>query len=201
MRNLHVISIAAASFMALGLLASTASAQEFGKSGQIAISSDMQFSFIYNSVSPAGGGDKSNTMYFTLQPALDYFVTDGLSIGGLVKFQYTKPKEGSTMDIGIGPRIGYAIPLGDKLAFWPKLGFTFDLASQSPAGGGDSVSGKKLNVGIFAPFVIMPADHFFLGIGPTFDIDVYSNGSSGGVSADGPKAMNVGIGSTVGGWF
>ena len=99
MRNLHVLSIAAASFVAIGLLTGTASAQDFGKSGQIAISSDMQFSFVYNSQTPAGGGDKVNTMTFNIQPALDYFVTDGLSIGGLVNFGYVMPKDGSSMNI------------------------------------------------------------------------------------------------------
>ncbi|HLK92988.1 MAG TPA: hypothetical protein VKZ18_24050 [Polyangia bacterium] len=124
----------------------------FGASGQWAVSVAS-----YNSgtslffAKQASGG---STLF--LQPALDYFITNGLSIGGLVGFVYG----GGTTTVNVGARAGFNQALVDKVSFWPTAGIVGSFQS----GNGTSSSSAKLVV--LAPFLYHPAPHFFLGAGP-----------------------------------
>lgn len=51
---------------------------------------------------------------------VDYFVMDGLSIGGNAGISYNTASEQAAW--AISPRVGYAFAIGDQLNFWPRLG-------------------------------------------------------------------------------
>lgn len=85
-----------------------------------------------------GGGpavtQKTTTLF--LAPAFDVFVTDGISVGGLVELAWqntsasvTPPGAASfkvdlpaTTSFTLLPRLGYLLRFGDRVALWPRLG-------------------------------------------------------------------------------
>ncbi|MET0387851.1 MAG: hypothetical protein ABW321_17900, partial [Polyangiales bacterium] len=85
------------------LTAASASAQEggkeppwgFGHSKELAISSDAAITIQHSS-------DDVTTIQ--LAPSADYFIIDGLSIGGFVSFDYSKSGSSDGTRFGIGPR-------------------------------------------------------------------------------------------------
>jgi hypothetical protein len=168
----------------------------FGSKGQLAISSDAGISISNTSISDVDG----STTTLVLRPAVDYFVIDYLSIGGFLGLQYDSTPGGSSTAISIGPRVGYNIPLSERLSLWPKVGFSFASTSQSqddvelPTGGtieGDDESSTSLQLNLFAPFMFHPVEHFFIGFGPAFDLDLTGDN----------KATTIAARLTLGGWL
>jgi hypothetical protein len=168
----------------------------FGMKGQIAVSSDTGFSISNTSIS---GIDGSSTQ-IVLRPAVDYFVLDYLSVGGFVGVEYTSTPGGSASSVSIGPRVGYNVPLAERLSFWPKLGFAIARTNQTDQGavlpggtvvGADDEDNTSVQLNIFAPLMFHPVQHFFLGLGPAFDLDL--NGDQ--------KATTIAIRLTLGGWI
>jgi long-subunit fatty acid transport protein len=168
----------------------------FGMSGQIAISGDFQLGFESRKTKPPAGDSVSSTTV-TLAPALDYFVADSISVGGQLAFSMSKTGDAKTQLIGIAPRVGYNIGFTENLSFWPKVYFQYALLSLDDGAGGGSVSGNKMTVGVNAPILFHPAEHFFIGLGPTFSMDLASKIESNDASKD----TAFGLGSVVGGWF
>jgi hypothetical protein len=169
----------------------------FGSEGQIAISSDAGLSISNTSISGVDG----STTSLVLRPAVDYFVIDYLSIGGFLGVQYDSTSGGSTTAISIGPRVGYNIPLSERFSIWPKIGFSFASTSQStddttvPGGAvtieGDDETNTNLQLNLFAPVMFHPVQHFFLGFGPAFDLDLTGDN----------KATTIAARLTLGGWM
>jgi hypothetical protein len=191
----------------------------FGGAGQLAISDDQPLggvaategitpipplsfssaSFQFASVDNNGGSGTE----FTLAPAADYFVIENLSIGGNVVVGVLSPAHGSNGSgpsetiFGIAPRVGYNVPIGDSVSFWPKLFFAYTSASES----NPSASANMSAIGVYAPFMFRPAPHFFLGIGPNFSTQLSSNETVGNLSTSGAKVTQVGLQATIGGWL
>lgn len=168
----------------------------FGAQGQLTISSDAGLSISNTSIADVDG----STTTLILRPAVDYFVIDYLSLGGFLGVQYDSTSSGSTTAISIGPRVGYNIPLSERFSVWPKLGFSFASTSEEtedvtvPGGGtveGQDETNTSLQLNLFAPFMFHPVQHFFLGFGPAFDLDL--TGDS--------KATTIAARLTLGGWM
>ena len=157
----------------------------FGAAHQLAISSDANVAFQYVSISP---GNVSSTTIL-LEPALDYFVVDKVSVGGFVLIARTSTSGGMTdstsTTFGIGPRVGYHVVLGDKLSIWPKASLTIASASSG------NQSSTNLGLTVFAPLLYHPAPHFYLGIGPALHADL-----SGDF-----RSTTFGLLFTIGGWI
>jgi len=98
----------------------------------------------------ASGGSR-----LLLQPALDYFLTSGLSVGGLVGFG-----AGGATTVNLGARAGFNQALTERVSFWPTAGIIGTFQSVS---GMSSTTAKLV---VLAPFLFHPAPHFFLGAGP-----------------------------------
>src|SRR5512132_1779246 len=117
----------------MSIAAHAAHAEEFGDAHVLALSSDANVSSHYVSVSP---GDASSTT-FVLVPALDWFVAERLSLGGFALVSTTSTStammDSSATALGIGPRVGYAVPLGSRFTLWPKLGVSWVHASVGDA--------------------------------------------------------------------
>ncbi len=194
MKKFTVACVAFASVM--GFVA-TASAQDLGEEGQLAISSDLQLSFTSTSTKAAAEGaeDPDSTTSITIQPAVDYFLMDSLSLGGAIGYQSTSQGDVKSSGILIGPRVGYAIPVGEGMAFWPKLGITYQTMSMDD--GTNDMSGNKMSLDVFAPLAIQPAENFFVGIGPVVSMDL----SSKIEDEDADKDTTIGITTQVGGYF
>jgi len=167
----------------------------FGGKKQLAISSDAGLSISNTSIADVDG----STTTLLLRPAVDYFVIDYLSIGGFLGVQYDSTSGGSTTAVSIGPRVGYNIPLSERFSIWPKVGFSFASTSQETDDvtengvtiEGESETSTSLQLNLFAPFMFHPVQHFFIGFGPAFDLDL--TGDS--------KATTIAARLTLGGWL
>jgi hypothetical protein len=176
-------SVIAATFLVV--IASSAQAQpaeRFGEAGVIAISSDAAFSIRDTHIS--GGPTAFN---FVLEPAADFFVIRGLSVGGFIGIDYAKSGDSHSTRFGIGPRVGYNVGLSDLLSLWPRVGFSY--AHTSISGGGVG-SGNAMALNFFVPLMLHPAEHFFAGFGPFLDVDTIGDN----------KATSFGAKLTLGGW-
>lgn len=161
-------------------------AMGFGNPGQVAIAGDFAIGFVHDS-------HGTGVSVLTLAPALDYFIAPHVSVGGKIFFEYTKFDGGSSSNFGIGPRVGYDVPLGDMFSVYPVAGFGFSHASVSGSTGG-SASANYLSLFLFVPFLFHPVPHFFIGLGPSIEGEVAGGNSSS-------RGSRIGLLSSVGGWF
>jgi hypothetical protein len=156
----------------------------FGAKRQLAISSDAALSITHYSP-----GSKTT---ITLQPAVDYFVIDNLSVGGFIGLDYTTAGDTTTTRFGIGPRVGYNLTLSDLVSIWPKIGFSFSATNtETDNATSDNDDNSALALNIFVPVMFHPATHFFAGFGPFLDTDL---------SGD-DKVTAFGLKLTLGGWI
>ncbi|MEP6652494.1 MAG: hypothetical protein ABJA82_03995 [Myxococcales bacterium] len=163
----------------------------FGEHGQIAISGDMKFNLLHESRSMNGG----STTSFLIQPALDYFVSTNVSVGGLVGLQRDPEFPGHSTTIFIGPRVGYNIGIGSAASLWIRLSLTYEHTTYV-----DAVfpgSGYAIPLELHAPFLWHPVPHFFLGVGPSLRTDLVAKFEG----RDSYKRTDIGVESTVGGYF
>lgn len=92
---------------------------------------------------------------------VDYFIIDGLSLGGSAGFSFTTA--GSSVAYGFMPRVGYAFDLTDKIEFWPRGGIGF-------AGfDGDAGSTSSAVIQIEGMFSLELVPHALFQFGPTLD--------------------------------
>jgi hypothetical protein len=133
---------------------------------------------------------------FELAPAIDYFIIPQLSLGGQILFTYEGNDNVSSTAFGIGPRIGFNLPLGAMFSLFPRAGFYITHITDSTEAGGVTVSQSATYFGLFlyAPFLWHPVPHFFIGLGP---------GLRGYVAGGNESAhrLTISLESTVGGWF
>ena len=139
-----------------GGAAPAASGAAFGSAGQWALT-----------VRSLNAGNSASSFFFdkqaggpwtvTLQPALDYFIAGGVSVGGVVGFSYAS---GGITTVAVGARAGFNQALNEHFGFWPTIGV--DASFQHSTG----VTTTLVPLEIFAPFLYHPAPHLFLGAGP-----------------------------------
>jgi hypothetical protein len=147
----------AATSAATGGTAPTAPASNFGVAGAWVVSVQ---SFNAGSATPSLFFDKqaSGGWRFLLQPGLDYFIGNGISVGGVVGFGYTSGSPATTT-VNLGARAGFNQGLSEHVSFWPTIGID---GSYIHSSGSSSTAALE----VFAPFLYHVAPHFFLGAGP-----------------------------------
>lgn len=163
----------------------------FGEHGQIAISGDMKFNLLHESLSMNGGSNTS----FLLQPALDYFVSTNVSVGGLVGIERNPEYPGHSTLISIGPRVGYNINIGSAASLWIRLSLTYSHLSYADTN--RNGSGWAIPLELYAPFLWHPVPHFFIGAGPFLRTDLVAKFRGDDIS----KRTDIGLSSTLGGYF
>jgi hypothetical protein len=131
------------------------------------------------------------------QVGLDVGVVAGLTLGGSIGFfseggtNENTPNNGATVSrdspsitaFQLAPRAGYGIPLAPRVAFWPRLGFSYyNIHSSSTSMGNNptttktTVSGLQLNLD--PTFVFLPVEHFGITAGPYLDLPLSGSTSS-----------------------
>ncbi|MGZ6125428.1 MAG: hypothetical protein ACXWLR_10745 [Myxococcales bacterium] len=171
----------------LVLVASAVRAEShFGDAGTLVPSGSIS----YRHFSGAGASTDS----FLVGPELLWFPVTWLAIGGGLTYGYFSGQQISpfvfqpaTHSLGIQPTLGVALPLGDSAALFPRV--SLQLGWQFPE---NFSSTHFVSVVAFAPVLLLPVPHFFLGLGPVFTTDL---------SAPGAKATTFGLASEVGGYF
>lgn len=125
----------------------------------------------------SGGGYE-----IAVHPAIDYFVTHSVTVGGMVGIDYSS---GGSTTVGLGARAGFNMNINDRVGFWPTAG-VFGSHTSNP----DQPSSSSAGLLIFAPFLYHLAPHFFAGLGPSFDMSFNNN-----------QQKDFGIDFVIGGWF
>jgi hypothetical protein len=162
----------------------------FGTKGQKAVSSDAGISVSNTSISGVDG----STTTLVVRPAVDWFFAESISFGGFAGVEYNSAPGGSSSVISIGPRLGYNLPVSDRLSVWPKLGFSLantTVNDDSAVGDDEEESNTSIQLNLFAPLMFHPVQHFFLGFGPALDIDLSGDA----------KATTIAARLTIGGWL
>lgn len=189
-------TLAAAAVVAAGVFMSApVMAQQFGSKGTAAFSADRLFGLSLHHESQEVGRGVSvsaDTTDFGIvwRPAqdpyevprlsFDYFVIDGLNIGGSIAFA-SVGGDRSESDFLFAPRVGYIWMFSDVVGFWLRGGLTYhnrDIPGP-PSEWGLALTAEGM-------FMISPVDHFGFVVGPTFDITMVGkyHGGPGSPSLD-----------------
>jgi hypothetical protein len=151
----------------------------FGAIGQWVLTmkttGDNGYVFFHN---PSGG-----PWELSLHPSLDYFITSNVSLGATVGYLHSSADTGITV-FDLGGRAGFNLTINDHLGFWPSAGLGINIDSR------DYVTNTRTTFGMFAPFLYHLVPHLFVGLGPSFSMQL-----SGG---DGKL---YGIDFVLGGWL
>jgi len=185
----------------------------FGDAGQVVLDGVLGASFGHLGYS--SGGTASTT--FSVQPALDYFSSSGVSEGVSAFFRYADSSSAiytsdRSFSYGVTGAVGSNLWLGKLVSLWPKLSlgvWQTRISLSSVYGGSTTVNGRAVAIGssteitenavfvdLYVPFLFHLAPHFFVGIGPEGYTDILN--SANGTSN---KREFFGASSTVGGWF
>lgn len=154
-----------------GLMVSmTAGAQEtgsagggsFGNAGQLVISTDASANLGYSTEGSGAG-------FIFLEPGADYFIKPNLSVGSGLQLRALFSEGDDLVGFGLNARIGYNIPLTDKVSVWPKGQVTLQLGDNVlPFAVQNFPTGADTTVILegYAPFLFHVTDHFYVGGGP-----------------------------------
>lgn len=204
--------LAGSAAFAQAVAAAAADHGTLGRAGELAISADRLFGFnlvkdketvtvagveqtqttTYTGFSLLGRGiELPASPYSTPRLGVDYFVIDGLSIGGSITYMSTSgsvkaeaggtsvSRDGPTFStFVIAPRVGYALMFNDFFGIWPRGGITYynvkvEVPITNSATGATTTSTTKYNGVAFTvemPLVLSPAPHVAIGLGPTLDV-------------------------------
>lgn len=179
----------AAIVVAVGLLGATsAKAQEqFATKGTAAFSADRLFGVGLHHGYTQGDGTTDSTdvgfvwrapadIYEIPRLSFDYFVIDGLNIGGSIAYASNSGDHGlyGNGAFLLAPRVGYCWMFSRAVGFWLRGGITYDNINY---GGGAGEWGLALSAQ--GMFVISPVDHFAFEVGPTMDITIVGKAYEG----------------------
>ena|SRR5579863_2158876 len=114
-----------------------------------------------------------------VQPALDYFIGNGISVGGAVGFFHS-----NSTTVSFGARAGFNQGLTGKFSFWPTAGIYGNYFH------GSGSSSTAADAEVYAPFLYHPVEHFFLGVGPFL-----------GYQFHGGSYTEYGLDFVIGGWL
>jgi opacity protein-like surface antigen len=158
--------------------------QGFGETGQLAISTETSGG---PPTSSFGGAHFDKTShggwFFEVRPAADYFIMPAVTVGAVVGFGINGDSDKGFL---VGGRAGFNFNFTENVGIWGRAGFSFNHVSAGSGGG--SFNDTYLSLG--APVLYHPIPHFFVGIGPYYNLNL-----------SGPGEHNYGFTTSIGGWF
>lgn len=137
----------------------------FGNQGGIVISSDVQASLGYVTYGNDGIG------FFSLEPGVDYFFKQNLSLGGSLRLRAIFG-DGDATGIGLGARVGYNVPLGERISLWPKFGLELNFGDAIFPFANVVATDATLVLDAYSPLLFHVTSSFFVGIGPRLGIAI-----------------------------
>ena len=165
--------------VALLLVGSAAHAQAaFGSGGQV-----VPFGTV--SYTHTSAGADVNLIF--VAPGAMWFPTNNVAIGGQLIYAFADFGP-SVHEVGFEPLVGFAVPLADHVAFFPRVGMQFQWLL--PTAGN---SANRVAIDGFAPLLFIPVPHFFIGFGPQLNVEVASSAAI--------KVTFFGLATQIGGYF
>ncbi len=124
------------------------------------------------------GNDSGGSISATPRAAFDYFVIDGLSLGGSIAYMSHAPSGGPSLKTFLfSPRVGYAYAFDNTFSIWPRVAFTYSHQSfsvQAPNSIGQmtltNASGHFTQLSLEAMLGISPMKNVAFLAGPLIDI-------------------------------
>jgi hypothetical protein len=180
-------------------------APRFGDAGTFVIAND----FVVDGSVTSYSGSEASFKTLTIAPGIDYFASDRISLGiGLsygnsssVGFEPDGTRvENDVGSFGIGPRVGFDVPLASWLSLYPRLALGVSVTTYDETAGGRENKYTSTNtwMSFSAPLLVHVVPHFFVGLGPYLTRDLTQ---SFDVPAPENDATRVGASALVGGWF
>lgn len=154
-------------------------AGNFGRADQLVITGDFDMGLGYRTT--------DDKFYIELAPSGDYFIQDNISIGAGLVLGTTVGDGPDSTSLGANVSLGYNMPVAETLSFWPKVRTGIIHQDTSSIEGADTTA---FQIGLFAPVMFHPANHFFVGAGP--NIDFFLGDGSG---------VDLGLSTVIGGYF
>ena len=195
------------------ILATGEAFADIGEQGQLAVGAERLTGFTHSSESSESDAGKTSTTYNTFsllgmplagfvtsysipRIGVDYFATDGLSVGGSLMFMRVgfsteyEPAMGPSMESGsstnvwlFSPRVGYAYMFTDSIGIWPRGGLTYLRTSSSDDDDDSGSTTSAWALSIEAPFLFAAAENIAFTAGPTIDLGLSYSGEN--TDADG----------------
>ena len=100
----------------------------FGYAGPVGIAFRSEKS---DAITPGGPASETSTTSLWLAPSADVFVTDHLSVGGLIEVGHTwgaiegggrRVELPGATSLTFLPRVGFYVPFTDRIGLWPRAG-------------------------------------------------------------------------------
>ena len=162
--------------------------------------------------------------------AFDFVVVRHLTVGGAIAFAVgiggkheeelgnnntrTTDTPNNTI-FGFAPRVGYILPFGHVIAFWPRLGFAFYSVSSKSTGqgnGGNEItttnSDTVFSLDLDPQLTWVPVEHFFVNFGPLLNIPLTGKrsvevvtGANTNTTKNDLSVFHFGLSAGLGGWF
>lgn len=155
-----------------------------------------------DSLTPGGPASETSTTTLWLAPAADVFVTDHLSLGGLVEVTHTwGAVEGGgqrlelpgTTSMTFLPRIGFYVSFTDRLGLWPRAGIGWSSVESVSFLSTGSVPSREtfraMILDLDLSLVYRFSETFFMRAGPEIGVTLggrrtfEGNGTSSGAGA------------------
>jgi hypothetical protein len=209
MRTTTILPVIFASTLLAGSALAQAS-KGFGTTGQVVLSADRLFGVVVGKIASEGAtgitttDSRTNidllfapmptTVYEVPRLSFDYVAYEGLTIGGSLGYFHqsgTDENLGANAQVNssdsaklnafiIAPRIGYALPLADSVAFWPRVGISYySIGSEqtttgiNPTTRTSTTTGAGLN--LEPEFVFSVTHGFGIVAGPVIDLPLSGN--------------------------
>lgn len=156
-------------------VSATSHAEELGQQGTAVLAVERVFGINFQHSSWDGADEdrdvssvgfgwlRSESAYHVPRAAFDYFVTDGLSIGGSVGF-FVWGNDGDRTGFLISPRVGYAFMFNDWAGFWPRGGLTYYAEEEGNA------DYNQFALSLEGMFAFVPGTEWAILLGPTIDL-------------------------------
>jgi hypothetical protein len=188
--------------------------QRFGDRGELVFSELLGASFGVLGYSKSSAGSST----FGLSPAFDYFVDQDVFVGVSSFLRYSSNTTAQRVKSygwsgGAYVHFGRNVPLSNLFSLKIKVALGASHASSTIENpnfdsnwngfpfGVSHAQETIIVVDMYAPLLIHPAPHFFVGFGPEAYFDPYhSIGGDAGSTTDHMRYF-VGASSTIGGWF
>jgi hypothetical protein len=137
----------------------------------------------------------------------DYFVVDNLSVGGSLGYVTVSESDDGPEGFGtdqystllFNPRVGSSLMFSEAVGFWPQGGFSYYSVSMPDV---YSASGVALTINL--PFVLSPANHFAILVGPYVDFGLtgsFEDESDNPVPDHDLKYRSIGLQVGLMGWI
>lgn len=134
---------------------------------------------------PGGPASELTTTRLWLAPSADVFVTDHLSVGGLIEVSHAwgsaeaggrRLELPGTTSLTFLPRVGFFVPIGDRIGIWPRAGFgwashqtaSFDSTGSAPV----TETTRSLLLDVDLAVVYRFSETFFMRAGPEVGVGI-----------------------------